>query len=200
MNKKKNRDYDMTTRAEAAAQTERNIMKVTTDLWRERSLHDITLEAIAERARVSVRTILRKYGSKESLYEACVEHDTADIMSARNSVPIGDVETALRVLMEDYEKNGDANVRTLALEEELPVVHKILESGRKHHREWCARVFAPYLPAPSDPAYESCVYAFYAATEIYLWKLLRRDLHRDFDDTLHIFRMLVYGLINNYQS
>lgn len=200
MKSKKTRDYDMTTRAEAATQTEHTILKVTTDLWRERSLRDITLEAIAERAGVSVRTILRKYGSKESLYEACVENDTANIISARNRVPVGDVETALRVLMEDYEKNGDANIRTLALEEEFPVAHKILESGRKHHREWCARVFAPYLPDPSDPAYENSVYAFYAATEIYLWKLLRRDLHRDFDDTLRIFRMLIYGLIKNHQT
>ena len=196
--KKKTRSYDMTARAEKAAQTERNILQATAALWQELSIHEITLEAIAERAGVSVRTILRKYGSKEDLFEVCIKTDAAENERRRNLAPAGDVDTALRILLDDYEQYGDANIRTLAIEAELEVARKLLESGRKYHRRWCARVFGPYLPDPADPAYEARLIAFISATDVYLWKLLRRDLKRDREETLETFRLLVTSLIAKF--
>ena len=188
----------MAARKKSAAQTEQNILQATAELWQERSIHEITLEAVAERAEVSVRTILRKYGSKEGLYEACIQQDAAGNELRRNQAPVGDIETALCILLEDYEQYGDANIRTLAVEEELEVARKLLESGRKYHRQWCARVFGPYLPGVADPAYEFRLTALMAATDVYLWKLLRRDLQRTREETLDTFRLLVTGLISKF--
>lgn len=195
--KKKTRPYNMTTRAKAAARTEQDILEAAAELWRERALNDITLEAVAERAGVSVRTVLRKYGSKEQLFAASIEKDGSKIMAGRDQVPAGDVEEALSVLLRDYEKFGDASIRTLAVEEELEIARKILDTARTYHREWCARVFAPYLPAPGEATYESRLLAFIAATEFYLWKLLRRDLNRSYEETFNTFRLLVKSLVEN---
>lgn len=192
--KKQPRSYRMTARAEAVAQTERDILRATYELWVDRSIHDITLEAVAERAEVSVRTILRKYGSKEGLFEACIEQDAGELLSDRDKAPAGDVEAALDILLKDYEKMGDANIRTLAVEADFEWARKLLQYGRTSHRRWCARVFAPYLPDPSDPAYESSLLAFYAATEVYLWKLLRRDMGKSQEETREVFRRLLEKL------
>ncbi len=189
------RTYSMTTRAESVAQTEQNILNATVALWLELPLSQLTLDKVAERAGVTVRTILRKFGSKEELIEACIQRDASGLEQRRNEAPVGNIEEALDLLLAEYEQLGEAVVRTLTLEAELPAAKKILDRGRAYHRAWCARVFAPYLPEQDPRAYELKLAAFIAATEIYLWKLLRRDLGKSAEETRAVFRLLLEGLL-----
>lgn len=188
------RGYRMAARAEAAARTGRDILTATAELWRERPVDEITVAAIAERAGVSVRTVLRRFGSRDGVIAACIASDAAGIVSARDRAPAGDVEGALRVLLAHYERDGDAVLRTLALEEKVAEARAIIEAGRAGHRAWCARVFAPHLPPAPDAAYDTRLDAFVTATDLYLWKLLRRDLHRSAEGTMEVIRALVDGL------
>jgi AcrR family transcriptional regulator len=188
------RGYRMAARAEAAARTAHDILTATAELWRERPVDEITVAAIAERAGVSVRTVLRRFGSRDGVIAACIESDAAGIVSARDQAPAGDVEGALRVLLAHYERDGDAVLRTLALEEKVAEAKAIIEAGRTGHRAWCARVFAPHLPPAADAAYDTRLDAFVAATDLYLWKLLRRDLQRSTEGAMQVIRTLVDGL------
>ncbi len=189
------RRYRMKARAEAAEQTHRDILDATIALWRELHPNDITLEAVAERAGVSVRTIMRRFGSKDGLYEACLQEDPAGIGQARDRVPVGDVEAALTVLLDHYERDGDAVVRMLLLEEQMDFARQFAQMGRGYHRAWCARVFAPFLPPPEEATYPTRLDAFVVATDLYLWKLLRRDVGRSPDETRQAMRLLLDGLI-----
>jgi AcrR family transcriptional regulator len=188
------RGYRMGARAEAAARTARDILTATVELWREQPIDEITLAAIAERAGVSVRTVIRRFGSREGVIAACIEADAAGIEAERGQAPPGNVGEALDVLLMHYERDGDAVLRTLALEEKLPEAKAIVRAGRAAHREWCARVFAAHLPPPADDAYAVRLDAFVAATDLYAWKLLRRDLHRSAARTAQVIRALVDGL------
>ena len=188
------RRYEMKVRADAAARTARNILAAAVALWRERSLDEITLQAIAERAGVSVQTVIRRFGSKEGVIAACVERDAAGIRAERDEAAAGDVARALDVLLRHYERDGDAVVRTLALEGRMEAAAVVAASGRAAHRAWCARVFAPYLPPPDAAAYPARLDAFVAATDLYLWKLLRRDLGRSVGETERALRALLDGL------
>lgn len=190
------RSYQMSKRAESAAQTEHDIFIATVALWRERPLADITLDEIAERASVSTRTIIRRYGSKEGLFETCIERSATELENNRDLAQVGDVEDIVHCLLTDYEMHGDAMIRTLASEEQLEVAKRMLEMGRLQHRQWCEKMFAPFLPAKTDAHYEQELLAFIAATELYLWKLLRRDLKQSFSDTRRTFMRLVTALIN----
>ncbi len=194
--KRTTRPYRMSARAEAAARTQRDILAATVELWRMHAIDDITLEAIAERAGVTVRTVLRRFGSKEGVISACLESDTAEIDADRSQAPVGDIDRALGVLIGHYERDGDAVLRTLALEGKVEAADSVIAAGRSSHRAWCARVFAPWLPPPGHPAYASHLDAFVAATDLYLWKLLRRDLGRSPDETRHAITLLVTGLTN----
>jgi AcrR family transcriptional regulator len=189
------RGYRMAARAEAAARTARDILAATAELWRERPLDEVTLADIAGRAGVSVRTVIRRFGSRAGVIAACIEADAAGIEAERGRVSVGDVEGALEVLLAHYERDGDAVLRTLALKETVAEAKAIAEAGRAMHRAWCARVFASYLPPAADGAYGIRLDAFVAATDLYAWKLLRRDLRRSAAGTGQVIRALVDGLL-----
>ncbi|HET7463261.1 MAG TPA: helix-turn-helix domain-containing protein [Longimicrobium sp.] len=185
----------MGARAQAAARTARDILAAAASLWRERPLDEITLAEIAGRAGVSVRTVIRRFGSREGVVAACIAADAAGIVAERDASAAGDVDGALALLLGHYERDGDAVIRTLALEERVAEARAIVENGRAAHRAWCARVFAPYLPAHADPSRAARLDAFVAATDVYAWKLLRRDLGRGADDAGEAIRTLVAGLV-----
>ena len=186
----------MAARAQAAARTADGILAATAQLWRERPLDEITLAAIAERAGVSVRTVIRRFGSRDGVIAASIEADAAGIVAARDQASAGDVEGALAILLAHYERDGDAVLRTLAVEEAVPEAKAIARTGREGHRLWCARVFAPHLPSPAGDGYDLRLDAFVAATDLFVWKLLRRDLGRSEDAAARVIRALVDGLVS----
>ena len=188
------RSYNMSKRAESAAQTERLIFESAAKLWQERPFTEITLDAIAEQAGVSVRTVIRKYGSKEGLYEIGIQNQS-EVQGEREKADIGDIEGALKVLLKDYESYGAGIVRLLAVEEQIKAAKKVLSAGREYHRQWCEKIFQPYLPEVNDKEYEEILSAFVAATDIYLWKLLRLDLGYSKAKTMRTFKRLVEGLV-----
>jgi AcrR family transcriptional regulator len=193
------RTYRMQARAEAAAQTGRDILAAGSALWREKALDEFTLQEIADRAGVSVQTVIRRFGSKEGVIEACIEADATGIEAERNAAPTGEVDGALEILLGHYERDGDAVLRTLAQEDRLAAAKAIVTRGRQAHREWCARVFALHLPAPEVDGHAERLDAFVAATDVYLWKLLRRDLGYSASRTRRVIGTLLNGLISSHQ-
>jgi AraC-like DNA-binding protein len=191
------RSYDNSTRAKKADQTRRTIIRATEALWKKLPIHDITLEQVARESNVTVRTIIRKFGTKERLFEACITEETPAFLKGRQVSTPGDVGEALRNLLNSYEEMGEAGIRTIYAENELEIARKIGELGRKEHRQWCVDVFGPYLPSKNSTSYETKLIAFIAATEIYLWKLMRHDLGLSKAKTYEIFKTLVEGLIHH---
>lgn len=194
------RKYDNSTRAKEADNREEKILQALAKLWLQHSIHQITLEMVAEEAGISVRTLLRRFGSKEGLFEEATHRDPAGIKAIKDEAQPGDLELAVEVLMREYERTGDAGIRTLAVEAEFPFAAKILAKGRAHHREWCQRIFAPFLPPPAHPDLDIWVGAYYAATDIHAWKLLRRDLGYSLEDTTKIFLITLQSITDKIKA
>jgi AcrR family transcriptional regulator len=190
------RPYRMRARADAATQTGHDILQAASALWRERGLDAFTLQEIAERAGVSAQTVIRRFGSREGVVEACIEADAAGIEAERDAAPVGDVARAVEVLLGHYERDGDAVLRTLAQEDRLAAAKAIATRGREAHRQWCARVFEPHLPSHDPELYGDRLDAFVAATDVYLWKLLRRDLGRSPQQVQRVLVTLLNGLVS----
>ena len=70
------RSYRMRARADAAEQTRLRIIGAAIELGFEKPVAAITLPVIAERASVSVQTVLRQFGSREALIEEAAEYRT----------------------------------------------------------------------------------------------------------------------------
>ena len=176
MNMKMRRPYEMRARAEAAAETGRRILGATHQLFAELPYDRITLDAVAERAGVTVLTVLRRYGSKERLLEAAVEEGRAQILAQRAAAPVGDPAAAIANLFDHYERWGRAVIRLLEQEEHVPQIQGIVEEGRATHAAWVARVFEPALRRLRGTARARRRTQLVAATDVYVWKLLCRDL------------------------
>lgn len=188
------RPYRQTARAEASERTRASILAAAVALWREREWDDITLADIAARAGVTVQTVLRRFSNKDGVIDACIAERASGVEALRDRAVPGELPSILDALLAHYERDGDAVLRMLQVEARSPAVRRVTAHGRKVHRAWCERVFAPFLPRASARAYPARVDAFVAATDVYLWKLLRRDLGRDLDATRAVLDALLTAL------
>jgi len=156
---------------------------------------DITLDDVSRESGLTVRTILRRFGSRDGVLEAAFAQIKTEFAGLRAPTPAGDVDSALTSLLNQYERIGDLNLRALAQEDQLPLLHRTLTEARRVHRAWLEQVFAPHLTGLPRGEREARCIALYAATDVYLWKLLRRDLNLDRRRTEQAFRRLVRGVL-----
>ena len=157
---------------------------------------DITLDDISNESGVTVRTVLRRFGSRDGVLEAAFAAIKEEFRGYRRPTEPGDVDAAVRTLVEQYEQIGDVNIRALEQEHQLPLLHRTLTDARRGHREWLELIFAPQLQSLGPQQRERRLTALYAATDVYLWKLLRRDLKRDRRETEDAFLRLVHGVVH----
>lgn len=166
------RPYRMTARAEAVAETRERVVAAAVALHLERLASDISLADVASAAGVSVQTVLRHFGSREGLTAAAEAWAAREIERERRSEP-GDVTGAIRAIVAHYELRGDGVLLLLAQEGSQPFAARVTAQGRAMHRRWVEEVFDPLLPA--GPEAEALVDLLVVATDVYTWKLLRRD-------------------------
>ncbi|OHV38967.1 TetR family transcriptional regulator [Parafrankia colletiae] len=156
---------------------------------------EVTLADIATGAEVSHQTVLNHYASKEGAASAAIELLRSETEGLRTSARRGDPTHAVEVLAEQYERFGDLNVRWAMSAERLGRLAALLDHARAAHRTWLEEVFEPYLPsAPADR--RRSLNALHAATDVYTWKLLRRDLGLSRPETTHTMTALVRGVLN----
>lgn len=165
------RSYRMTERARAVEETRRRVLDAVVALHLERLSSDITLADVADRAGVSVQTVLRHFGSRESLVAAALDWATNDVEQERHSEP-GDVSGAVRAVVHHYELRGDGVLLLLAQERTEPFAAQVAEHGRGVHRRWVERTFGPLLPSGAGRA--ETLDLLVVATDVHTWSLLRR--------------------------
>ena len=173
----------MRARAEAARATADRVLAVALSSFTERPYEDVSLEEVAEAAGVTKRTVLRRFGSKEALFVAATERAGAEVMRERDAAPVGDVAGAVTNLVEHYERWGTNRLRRLAQEDRIAVVAENVAAGRRYHWAWVERTFAPLLDGVAGAARKRQIAGLVALTDVYTWKLLRRDLGLSRGDT-----------------
>ncbi|GAA1578794.1 hypothetical protein GCM10009789_35530 [Kribbella sancticallisti] len=189
---KSTRTYTMRARAESTEATRRRIMESVVALSEERLRLEIVLADVADRAGVSVQTALRHFGSKENLFAATLEYRRAQVREEWVT-PAGDVAAAVRTITDFCERTGDWMLAIMSREHVDDASAKVVAGGRKLHREWVTETFAAELAGCADP--DALVDLLVVATDLYTWKLLRRDAGRDQATTaermLHLVRAVL---------
>lgn len=188
------RPYRQTARAAAAAMTASRILDSFVDRLQRHWLDEIRLDDVAADSGVTVQTVIRRFGGKSGLLQAASARLQAEI-EARRSVERGNVDAAIRALLEDYENAGDLIVRVLAQEDRDAELAAINAGGRAAHRDWVAGVFEPWLETFEAAAREGSLDALVAATDVYIWKLVRRDMKRSEKDYARLVRALIAGAL-----
>ena len=162
----------MTARAQAVEQTRERILDAVVALHLERLSSDISLADMAAAAGVSVQTVLRHFGTRDRLVEAARERAVENVQDERRTEP-GDIAGAVRAVVHHYERVGDGVLMLLAQEGTETFAAEVTSRGRAMHRQWVVDSFGPALPAGRGA--EEVVDVLVVATDVYTWKLLRRD-------------------------
>lgn len=183
------RAYRQTARAEASAATSARIVDVFFTKLCQSWFDEIRLEEVANEADVTVQTVIRKFGGKEGLLEACRSRVSVEVMEGRRS-PVGDVGAAIKVVVADYEQRGDFVMRMLAQEDRYAPIRKMTDYGRSIHRAWIGEVFEPWLSRLDRGARQVVHDRLVIALDIYVWKLIRIDMGRSEDELRQTMRML----------
>ena len=122
------RNYDMSKRAAAAAQTRRRIVDATLELHAERGIAATRWDDIAARAGVGVGTVYRHFPSLDELIPACGEA-AKEVIAFPEAPPVFDglraraerIERLVREVFAVYERGA-------------PVLRTILEEAEAHPR------------------------------------------------------------------
>ncbi|HEX8207883.1 MAG TPA: helix-turn-helix domain-containing protein [Solirubrobacteraceae bacterium] len=176
----------MTARADAARATAERILDAAADLFFADPSEESSLDAIAARAGVSKQTVLRHFGTKDDVLAAATDRAVARFVAERDAVTRGDVAGAVAAVVAHYERVGDGVLRMLAEEHRSPLLRERAALGRELHERWCRRVFAPRTPRRLAQVI--------AVTDVYTWKLLRRDRGLSRAQTELAMRELIEGV------
>jgi AcrR family transcriptional regulator len=184
----------MTARATAAERTAQQLIAAMQSLFAERPFHEITLELVAERAGVTLQTLLRRFGSKSGLLAAAAADGLDRVTAQRHESAPGDTPAAVANLFDHYEAWGDVSLRLLAQEDTLEEIAAITRRGRATHVAWVERVFADDLTRRRGRGRAILRGQLIAVCDVYVWKILRRDLALSRDEAERAVRGMVEGI------
>lgn len=185
------RTYDMTLRARRAARTADRIVAATEQLLADGPVEAVTLEAIADDSGVSVQTVLRHMGSRRGCFEAVGQRLMERVQGQRGASEPGDIAGAVADLVDHYEVEGLLVLNLLAAERSDDLARTAVDIGRRYHRAWVRECFGDRMD-PDDP---DALDALVAATDLYVWKLLRRDLGREPGTVRRVIERLVRSVL-----
>jgi len=176
---KETRPYTMRARAASAEATRRRILDVVVSSLKSQFRNEIRLEDVAAGARVTVQTIINVFGGRSALLDQALEELLRGLRGQRLRPNPGDIEGAIAALIEHYEQFGDLVIRNLAENAD----RELIETGRVGHRQWVQRQFAPQMAKLGAKDRRLFIDQLVCACDVYIWKLLRRDMGRSRAET-----------------
>lgn len=184
------RRYRQTERAAATAATRERIIDAALEIGDPR----VPLGAVAERAGVSQRTVLRHFGDRNGLFAAVMKAGSERVGGERFDVPAGDLDAAVANLVEHYDSSGDEVIERLAQEGQDERMDAVLDNGRRLHRRWVEEKLGPLLRTVDRSTRRRRLAQLTAVCDVYSWKLLRRDSGLGREETEKAIAELIRGI------
>lgn len=198
MNVKSARPYRQQLRAQQTEDTAERVLDAAERLFAREAFDRVSLAVVAEASGVSIPTLQRRFGNKEGLVEAVGARVRARVQGQRPTG--GGTKAAVDALLRHYELEGPGVWHLLRQEPEVPAFKAALNRGRAIHRAWVEQVFSKVLRRLTGPARARRVDALVAATDVYVWKLLRIDLGRSRAAVTRTMRLLADAAARGVQE
>jgi AcrR family transcriptional regulator len=183
----------MSSRAEEVAKTRERLLGAAMRNFVSRPFEEVRLREIAEEAEVTVPTLHAHFHSKEQLFVSAYLWWGQGQMADRDTAPVGDPPRAVKILFDHYEAHGDGILRVLSQEERIATIKTMTDAGRVVHRRWVSRTFAPSLEELTGKARERRLSALVIATDLLVWKLLRREMGKSRGEAERIVVEMIAG-------
>jgi AcrR family transcriptional regulator len=137
---------------------------------------ELTLEKVAAGSTTSIQTVVRHFGNREGVVLAAIGSLRRN-PSSTEAAP--SPAAAVTLLFDDYEEIGDRVLAILVDEHRAPGFAAAASTGRVDHREWVTLAFGNDVRRHPARRRQAIITALVVATDVYVWKLLRRDLRLD---------------------
>ena len=111
--------------------------------------------------------------------------------------PSTSIAASVRVLFDDYELIGDRVIRMLAEEHRMSELEAGAREGRRSHRQWVLASFDDFLSQLSSPQRTRVVTQLLVVTDVYTWKLLRRDFALSREEAEETMVGLIEGVLHH---
>jgi AcrR family transcriptional regulator len=181
----------MIARAASAEATRERILKTAGELLRARFRSEIRLQEVAEKAEVTVQTVINVFKTKDELLTQAVCEVNGAARELRRAAAPDDLKGAIHGLYAYYEAIGGWVIRNRM--EEADQGH--IEAGRKRHREWGEIYFGPRLAALPAAERRRRMDALLTICSVYNWWLLRHDMHRSLGEAEAVVLLTVEALL-----
>ena len=169
------RTYTKVARADGEERTRTALMDAATRIFFEKDWERTSLATVAAEAGVTKQTLLRHFGSKDGLAEACFERAMSQVGAQRSEARVGNVPAAVDNLLDHYEEEGDRALKLEAMQGG-PTAMAFVQAGRDFHYGWVERVFAPFLDRERGDDRKRLRAALIAVCDVHTWRLLARHL------------------------
>lgn len=188
------RQYRKSLRAETEKATGEAIIEAALTAFAQEPFDRVTLQSIADDSGVTVQTVIRRFGSKEALFETLVEREAPRVLASRTAADDAGLPAALEALLSHYEQDGGMILNFVSQEHLFEPIRAIVEQGRRVHREWVERHCRELLAGSDGARRKRLLYAAIVATDLSTWKLLRRDLGLEPSEVAAVMNELLHSL------
>lgn len=182
------------TRAELNAATRQRIVGAAHQLLNEQPYEDVTLVGIAAAAKLSHQTVINHFESKDGVILAVLDALQQQSAATLSRAHPGDIKAAVKALVGTYERMGDIVVGWLSANRHAEHGVQAAVDARDYRQHWLEEMFADALP-DDTVARRRMIAGLRAATDVYVWKRLRRDSRRGRAATEDIMGDLVCGVL-----
>jgi AcrR family transcriptional regulator len=174
---KERRVYRQGLRAELSARTAEQILDAAQQLVGELWLDELTLEHVATRAGVTVKTVMRRFGSRDGVIQAMIDRFDEQLIRQRLPLPTpGDIHGAIAIMVNYLEEWADFALRLMAQQMRYEFMDRIVKRGLQDHRRWIAAAFRPQLERLPLAERDQVILELVHNTAGITWKFFRRDL------------------------
>ena len=192
---KSTRTYTMSSRAEAVTDTRERIVRSAIGLLLENWYEDVTLAAIAAAAGVSHQTVLNHFESKEGVALGRGRDLRRETSARRGRAPPSDVAGAVHALVATTSGSATRMSAGRRPPSGSDVLRALLDEARASHQQWLGQC-SPSVSRDTASERRRAINALHAATDVYTWKLLRRDLGLSRTETERTMVDLVTGVLS----
>lgn len=169
------RPYHMGARAAAAAETAERILDGALELYAELPVDQIRLEALAERAQVTVPTVVRRFGGKPGIVCALVERELSRLAEQRSVHADDATAQIVRDLIAFYESHGALILKVYAEATLVPGLPALAARMREYHVAWCRQTFAERIRGDDAATRRRRIAQVVAICDATAWRILRED-------------------------
>jgi hypothetical protein len=130
------------------------------------------------------------FGGRSGVVDEALASLLRDLRAQRLRAEPGDLQGAVAALVDHYEQFGDLVIRNLA-EQADP---ELIETGRAGHRRWVQRQFAAQIERQDATRRRFLIDELVCVCDVYVWKLLRRDMGRSRTDVEKTILLMVKAI------